>query len=153
MLFWGIYSHDLVLSRFEHDKSHHLTKFNRLHHSNPCSNHSINPHQCHLTSREMDDRTLSQRHKPNSTSYNMERLVQQLMTAGLSNSTNHKPNPIGICIQINACKCGTRGRKYIGSTWSRNTCLALPLVAAQSFLLEGLEDYQSSQRLNNNDRK
>jgi hypothetical protein len=78
------------------------------------------------------------------------------MTVGLSKSTNHKPNPIGIQgigIQINACKCVTRGRKHIGSIWSRNTCLALPLAAAQSLLLEGLEDYQSSHRLNNNDRK
>jgi hypothetical protein len=30
----------------------------------------------------------------------------------------------------------------MGSTWSRNTCLVLPLAAAQSLLLEGLEDYQ-----------
>jgi hypothetical protein len=71
------------------------------------------------------------------------------MTVGLSNPTNHKPNPIGI--QINAYKCVTRERKHIGSIWSRNTCLALLLAAAQSLLLEGLEDYQSSQRLNNND--
>jgi hypothetical protein len=34
-----------------------------------------------------------------------------------------------------------------------NTCFDSPLAAAQSLLLEGLEDYQSSQRLNNNDRK
>jgi hypothetical protein len=78
------------------------------------------------------------------------------MTTGLSNSTKHKPNPIGIQgigNLINACKCVTRGRKHIGSTWSRNTYLALLLAAAQSLLLEGLEDYQSSQRLNNNDQK
>jgi hypothetical protein len=78
------------------------------------------------------------------------------MTAGLSKSTNHKPNPIGIQgigIQINACKCVTRRRKHIASTWSRNTNLALPLVAAQCLLLEGLEDCQSLQCLNNNDRK
>jgi hypothetical protein len=39
------------------------------------------------------------------------------MTAGLSNSTNHKPNHIGIQgigNQINACKCVTTGRKHIG---------------------------------------
>jgi hypothetical protein len=36
---------------------------------------------------------------------------------------------------------------------ARDTGHALPLAAAQSHLLEGLEDYQSSQRLNNNDRK
>jgi hypothetical protein len=28
-----------------------------------------------------------------------------------------------------------------------------PLTAAQSLLLEGLDDFRSSQRLNNNDRK
>jgi hypothetical protein len=75
-----------------------------------------------------------------------EGLVRQLMTVGLSKSANHKPNPIGIQgigIQINACKYVTRGRKHIVSTWSSNTCRALPLVAAQSLLLEGLEYYQS----------
>jgi hypothetical protein len=47
----------------------------------------------------------------------------------------------------------SRERKNIGSTWSRNTCLDSLLAATQSLLLEGLEDYQSSQRLNNNDQK
>jgi hypothetical protein len=28
---------------------------NRLHHSNPCSNHSIEPHHGHLTSQRMED--------------------------------------------------------------------------------------------------
>jgi hypothetical protein len=32
-----------------------------------------------------------------------------------------------------------------------NTCLDSQLAAAQSLLLEGLEDLQNSQRLNNND--
>jgi hypothetical protein len=32
-----------------------------------------------------------------------------------------------------------------------NTCLDSRLAAAQSLLLEGLEDLQNSQRLNNND--
>jgi hypothetical protein len=76
-----------------------------------------------------------------------------LMTAGLSKSTNHKPNPIGIQgigNPINACKCVTSGRKHIGSIWSRNTCLDSLLAAAQSILLEGLKDYQSLRRLNNN---
>jgi hypothetical protein len=81
------------------------------------------------------------------------RLVRQLMIAELSKSTNHKSNPIGMGNQINACKCVTRGRKHIGSTWSRNTCLDSPLAVAQSFVLQGLEDSQSSQRLINNDRK
>jgi hypothetical protein len=47
----------------------------------------------------------------------------------------------------------SRERKNIRSTWSRNTCLALSLAAAQSLDLQDLEGYQSSQRLNNNDRK
>jgi hypothetical protein len=34
-----------------------------------------------------------------------------------------------------------REREYIGSIWSRITCLDLPLVVAQSLLLEGLEDF------------
>jgi hypothetical protein len=46
-----------------------------------------------------------------------------------------------------------REREHIGSIWSRVTCLDSPLVAAQSILLEGLDDFRSSQRLNNNDRK
>jgi hypothetical protein len=41
---------------------------NHLYHSNRCSNHSIDPHHGHLTSWEMEDQTLSQRHKPNSIS-------------------------------------------------------------------------------------
>jgi hypothetical protein len=79
-----------------------------------------------------------------------------LMTAGLSKSTNHKPNPIGIYgigNPINAYKCVTRGRKHIGSIWLRNTCLVSLLAAAQSLPLEGLEDFRGSQCLNNNDRK
>jgi hypothetical protein len=41
-LSWGVYSYDSVLSRFEHDKPHHLTDSNRLHHSKPCSNSASN---------------------------------------------------------------------------------------------------------------
>jgi hypothetical protein len=66
------------------------------------------------------------------------------MTIGLSKSTNHKPNPIGIQgigNPINACKCVTRERKHIGLIWSSNTCLDSWLAAAQSLLLEGLEDF------------
>jgi hypothetical protein len=84
------------------------------------------------------------------------RLAWQLMTAGLSISTNHKPNSIGIQStgnQIDAWKCVTRGGKHIGSTWSRNTRLALSLAIAQSLVLQDLEHFQSSQRLNNNDWK
>jgi hypothetical protein len=47
----------------------------------------------------------------------------------------------------------SRERKNIESTWSRNTCLDSLLAASQSLLLEGFEDYQRSQRLNNNDQK
>jgi hypothetical protein len=35
----------------------------------------------------------------------------------------------------------------------QDNCLALPLAVAQSLLLQDLEDYRRSQRLNNNDRK
>jgi hypothetical protein len=41
----------------------------------PCSNHSIDPHHGQITSRRMGDHH-SQRHKPNSTSQRMERLVR-----------------------------------------------------------------------------
>jgi hypothetical protein len=58
---------------FEHDNPHHLTESNCLHHSKPCSNHSIDPHYGQITSRRMGDH-LSQRHMPNSTSYKMEDL-------------------------------------------------------------------------------
>jgi hypothetical protein len=44
-------------------------------------------------------------------------------------------------------------REHIGSIWSMVTCLDSPLTAAQNLLLEGLDDFRSSQRLNNNDRK
>jgi hypothetical protein len=46
---------------------------NHLHHSNHCSNHSIDPHHGQLTSRRMEDH-LSQRHKSNSTSQRMKDL-------------------------------------------------------------------------------
>jgi hypothetical protein len=32
----------------------------------------------------------------------------------------------------------------MGSIWSRVTCLDLPLAAAQSLFLEGLEDFRGS---------
>jgi hypothetical protein len=49
------YSYDSVLSRFEHDKTHHLTDSIHLHHSKPCSNDSIEPHHGHHASRRMED--------------------------------------------------------------------------------------------------
>jgi hypothetical protein len=39
----------------------------------------------------------------------------------------------------------------MGSIWSRVTCHDLPLAAAQSLLLDGLEDFRGLRRLNNND--
>jgi hypothetical protein len=89
-LSWGFYSYDSVLSRFEHDKPHHMTDSNRLHHSKPCSNHSIEPHHGHLTSRQMEDQ-----HPQHSTQVKliiikMKRLVRRLKTTGLSITTNHK---------------------------------------------------------------
>jgi hypothetical protein len=41
----------------------------------------------------------------------------------------------------------TRERKHIVTKWSRVTCLALPLAAAQSLGSQALEDSQSRQRL------
>jgi hypothetical protein len=41
----------------------------------------------------------------------------------------------------------TRERKHIGSIWSRITCLALPLAAAQCFERRAPGDSQSRQRL------
>jgi hypothetical protein len=55
LLSWGVYSYDSILSRFEHDIALHLTDSNRLHHSKPCSNHSIKPHYGHITSQGMED--------------------------------------------------------------------------------------------------
>jgi hypothetical protein len=93
LLSWGVYSYDSVLSRFDHDKSHYPTDSKLLHHSKPCSNHSIEPHHGHLTSLWMEDQ-----HSQHSTHVklniiNMETLVRWLKNAGLSITTNHK-NPI-----------------------------------------------------------
>jgi hypothetical protein len=41
----------------------------------------------------------------------------------------------------------TRERKHIGTKWSRVTCLAIPLAAAQSLGSQVLEDFQSPWRL------
>jgi hypothetical protein len=40
-----------------------------------------------------------------------------------------------------------RERKHIGSTWSRITCLALPLATAQSLERQALKDSQSLRHL------
>jgi hypothetical protein len=88
LLSWGVYSYDSVLSRFEHDKPHHLTDSNRLHHSIPCSNHSIEPHHGHLTSRRMEDQ-----HSQHSTSQTQhhkdEKTCTTLKTAWLSISNQN----------------------------------------------------------------
>jgi hypothetical protein len=57
-----------VLSRFEHEKTFHLTDSNRLTPFQPCSNHSIDPHHGHLTSQRMEDQHSQYQYKPNSTS-------------------------------------------------------------------------------------
>jgi hypothetical protein len=49
---------------------------NHLHHSNCCLNHSIDPHTVTLHLDGWKTTTLSQRHKPNSTSQRIERLVR-----------------------------------------------------------------------------
>jgi hypothetical protein len=49
---------------------------NHLHHSNHCSDHSIDPHMVTSHLDRWKTTTLSQRHKPNSTSQRMERLVR-----------------------------------------------------------------------------
>jgi hypothetical protein len=41
----------------------------------------------------------------------------------------------------------TRERKHIGTKWSRVTCLAHPLAAAQSLESQVLEDFQSRWRI------
>jgi hypothetical protein len=116
-LSWVVNSYDSFLSRFEHDKPHHLTDSNCLHHSKPCSNHSIKSHHSHLTSRWMEDQHYQHSTQVKLNIIKMERLVRRLNS--MSNST---------------------------SKWSRVTCLALPLAAAQSLGSQVLEDSQSHWR-------
>jgi hypothetical protein len=72
-----------VLSRFEHDKPHHLTDSNRLHHSKPCSNHSIEPLHGHLTSRRMEDQHYQ--HSTSQTQYHKDgKTCMTLKTTWLS---------------------------------------------------------------------
>jgi hypothetical protein len=52
---------------------------NRLHHSKPCSNNIIEPHQHSQHSTQVKLNIIK-----------MERLVQRLKTAGLSITMNHK---------------------------------------------------------------
>jgi hypothetical protein len=93
LLSWGVYSYDLVLTRCERGKPHHLPNSNCLHHSKPCSNHNMESHHGHLTSQWMEDQHSQHSTQVKLNIIKMERLVRQLKTAGLSITTNHK-NPI-----------------------------------------------------------
>jgi hypothetical protein len=66
---------------------------NCLHHSEPCSNHNIEPHHIHLTSRWMEDQHSQHSTQVKLNIIKMERIIQWLNTVGLSITTNHK-NPI-----------------------------------------------------------
>jgi hypothetical protein len=76
-----------------------------------------------------------------------------LITAWLSITNQvwaHIPKVWGLGKSIKACGpvYTLEGeREHIGSIWSRVTCLALPLTAAQSLVHLALEDSQSHQRL------
>jgi hypothetical protein len=79
---------------------------NHLHHSNRCSNHSIDPHMVILHLDRWKTTTLSQRHKPNSISQRMERLVWLFMTAWLSITNQvwtHIPKVWDLGNNIKAC--------------------------------------------------
>jgi hypothetical protein len=65
----------------------------RVHHSEPCSNHSIESHHGHITSRQMEDQHSQHSTQVKLNIIKMERLVRWLKTAELSITTNHK-NPI-----------------------------------------------------------
>jgi hypothetical protein len=63
---------------------------NLPHHSKPCSNHNINAHHSHLTSRRMEDKHSQHSTQAKLNIIKMKRLVPWLKTTGLSNTTNHK---------------------------------------------------------------
>jgi hypothetical protein len=48
---------------------------------------------------------------------------------------------------MHAAQYVTRGRKHMGSTWSRVTCLDSPLIAAQTLSLQVHGDSQSRWQL------
>jgi hypothetical protein len=147
-LSWGVYSYNSVLSRFKHDKPHQLTDSNRLHHSKCCSNHSIEPHHGHLTSRRMEDQ--HSQHSTSQTQHHKDgKTYMTLKTTGLSNTTNHKNPILNMRLWFNYYMrlVYIRERKHIGIKWSRVTCLALPLAAAYSLGRQVLEDSQSRWRL------
>jgi hypothetical protein len=66
---------------------------NLPHHSKSCSNHNIETHHGHLTSRQMEDQHSQHSTQAKLNIIKMERLLRWLKAAGLSNITNHK-NPI-----------------------------------------------------------
>jgi hypothetical protein len=109
---------------------------NHLHHSNHGSNYNIDPHMAksHLDGSKIT--TLSQRHEPNSTSQKMEDLHDTHDCRVKQIYPDIIPNPKGIQ-QIfnlrNTCNSVTRGRKHIGSTCLRNTCLTSHLLLLKIF--------------------
>jgi hypothetical protein len=132
----GVSTPDSVLSRFEHDKPHHLTDSNHLHHSKPCLNHSTEPHHGHLTSQWMEDQHSQHSTQVKLNIIKMERLVRRLKSAWLNITTNHK-RPIlkyeGLGNQLMHALVYTRERKHIGTKWSRVTCLASRLLRLRVF--------------------
>jgi hypothetical protein len=67
-----------------------MTDYNRLHHSKPRSNHSIESHHGHLTSPQMEDQHSQHSTQVKLNIIKMEKLERQLKTVGLSITTNHK---------------------------------------------------------------
>jgi hypothetical protein len=63
---------------------------NLPHRSKPCSNHIIESHLGHLTSRQMEDQHSQHSTQAKLNIIKIERLVWWLKTAWLSNTTNHK---------------------------------------------------------------
>jgi hypothetical protein len=63
---------------------------NLTHYSNACSNHNIEPHHGHLTSRRIEDQHSQHSTQAKLNIIKMEKLVRRLKTAGLTNTTNHK---------------------------------------------------------------
>jgi hypothetical protein len=66
---------------------------NSLHHSKPWSNHNIESHHGHHTSRQMEDQHPQHSRQVKLNIIKMERLLQQLKTTGLSITTNYKTQP------------------------------------------------------------
>jgi ribonuclease HI len=63
---------------------------NHLYRTKPCSNHSIELHHGQLTSRWMEDHNTHSKTQAKLNIIKDQRLVRQLMTAGLSNYNNYK---------------------------------------------------------------